>query len=70
MRDASKYWPRQFEELAGDPIPASLINEPSPPDNVSGLGSGHAASAARCDLSGVDQYAGAVDAIGAWSARE
>jgi hypothetical protein len=36
MRD-TRYWPRQFEELAGDRIPPSLINEPSPPDNVRAL---------------------------------
>jgi hypothetical protein len=29
-----KYWPRTFAEMADDPIPVSLINEPLPPDNV------------------------------------
>jgi len=29
-----RYHPRSFEELAEDPIPVSLINEPVPPDNV------------------------------------
>jgi hypothetical protein len=29
-----KYWPRQFEEMAEDPIPVSLINEPVPADNI------------------------------------
>jgi len=29
-----KYRPRNFDELADDPIPVSLINEPLPPDNV------------------------------------
>jgi hypothetical protein len=29
-----KYQPRSFEELAGDPTPVTLINEPVPADNV------------------------------------
>jgi hypothetical protein len=29
-----KYRPRSFEELADDPTPVTLINEPVPPDNV------------------------------------
>lgn len=29
-----KYHPRSFEELAGDPTPVTLINEPVPADNV------------------------------------
>jgi hypothetical protein len=33
MRD-DRYWPRQFEELAGDATPVTLLNEPLPPDNV------------------------------------
>ena len=32
-----KYWPRQFDELAGDPTPVTFINEPVPPDNVRAL---------------------------------
>jgi len=32
-----RYRPRTFEELADDPIPVSLLNEPLPPDNVSTL---------------------------------
>ena len=32
-----KYWPRQFEEMAEDPIPVSFINQPLPPDNVRAL---------------------------------
>ena len=32
--DDRKYWPRTSEELAEDPIPVSLINQPLPPDNV------------------------------------
>ena len=28
---------RQLDELAGDPTPLTLINEPLPPDNVSAL---------------------------------
>jgi hypothetical protein len=30
----NKYWPRQFDELATDPIPATFINEPPLADNV------------------------------------
>jgi hypothetical protein len=33
----SKFRPRQFDELAGDPTPITLINEPLPPDNVATL---------------------------------
>jgi hypothetical protein len=29
-----KYRPRTFEEMADDPTPVTLINEPLPPDNV------------------------------------
>ena len=32
-----RYWPRQFDELADDPTPVTLINEPVPPDNVATL---------------------------------
>jgi hypothetical protein len=32
-----RYWPRQFDELAVDPTPVTLINEPLPPDNVRAL---------------------------------
>ena len=35
--DDRKYWPRTSEELAEDPIPVSLINQPLPPDNVIAL---------------------------------
>ena len=35
--DDRKYWPRTTEELAEDPIPRSLINQPLPPDNVIAL---------------------------------
>jgi hypothetical protein len=31
---SDKYRPRKFEELAVDPTPVTLINEPLPPDNV------------------------------------
>jgi len=31
------YSPRNFTEMAEDPIPRSLLNEPVPPDNVSTL---------------------------------
>jgi hypothetical protein len=34
LDDRNRYWPRQFEEMAEDPIPQSLLNEPLPPDNV------------------------------------
>ena len=37
LDDPERYWPRRFEEMASDPIPVSLINEPLPPDNVSAL---------------------------------
>ena len=30
----NRYWPRTSEELAEDPIPVSLINQPLLPDNV------------------------------------
>jgi len=33
----TKYWPRQLDELAGDPTPVTFINEPVPPDNVRSL---------------------------------
>jgi hypothetical protein len=33
----NKYRARTFEEMADDPIPVTLINEPVPPDNVSAL---------------------------------
>jgi hypothetical protein len=33
----NRYWPRQFDELEGDPTPVTLINEPLPPDNVTTL---------------------------------
>jgi hypothetical protein len=33
----SRYWPRQLDELCSDPIPASLITERAPADNVSTL---------------------------------
>jgi hypothetical protein len=33
----TQYWPRQFDELAGDPTPVTFINEPVPPDNVRAL---------------------------------
>jgi hypothetical protein len=29
-----RYWPRQFDEFARDPIPATIVSEPGPPDNV------------------------------------
>ena len=32
-----RYWPRQFEEMASDPVPVSWINEPALPDNVAAL---------------------------------
>jgi hypothetical protein len=32
-----RYHPRSFDELASDPIPTTLLNEPLPPDNVSTL---------------------------------
>jgi len=32
-----RYWPRQCDEMAGDPAPVSWINEPVPPDNVAAL---------------------------------
>src|SRR5262249_59939898 len=34
---AGTYCPRSFGELASDPIPLSLLNEPLPPDNVRAL---------------------------------
>ena len=37
LDDRDRYHPRTIEELADDPIPVSLINEPLPPDNVSAL---------------------------------
>jgi hypothetical protein len=33
-----KYHPRRFEEMADDPTPAPIINEPLPPENVTTLG--------------------------------
>jgi len=36
MRD-DRYWPRQFEEMAEDAVPVTIINEPLPPDNVRAL---------------------------------
>jgi|SRR5215469_13656256 len=45
-----KYRPRRFDELANDPIPVSLINEPIPPDNVIPLPKpAHSLHAALCD---------------------
>jgi hypothetical protein len=32
-----KYTPRTFDELAQDPIPVTVLNEPLPPENVSTL---------------------------------
>ena len=32
-----KYWPRQFEEMAEDPVPRTVLTEPLPPDNVISL---------------------------------
>jgi hypothetical protein len=29
-----KYTPRTFDELAADPIPVTVLNEPLPPENV------------------------------------
>ena len=37
LDDLDRYHPRTIEELADDPIPVSLINEPLPPDNVRAL---------------------------------
>jgi hypothetical protein len=37
LPNAGTYCPRTFEELASDPIPTTLLNEPLPPDNVSTL---------------------------------
>jgi len=37
LDDRDRYHPRTIEELADDPIPVSLINEPLPPDNVRAL---------------------------------
>ena len=34
---SDKFSPRNFTELASDPVPVSWINEPVPPDNVSTL---------------------------------
>jgi hypothetical protein len=33
MRD-DRYWPRQFDEMAEDPTPVTVLNEPVPADNV------------------------------------
>jgi hypothetical protein len=30
-----KYWPRTIDELAEDPIPLTVLNEPAAPANVS-----------------------------------
>ena len=38
LDDRDRYHPRTIEELAADPIPVTLINEPLPPDNVSTRG--------------------------------
>jgi hypothetical protein len=38
LDDRDRYWPRRFEEMAADPIPQSLLNEPLPPDNVRSIG--------------------------------
>ena len=46
----NKYWPRQFQEMASDPVPVSLINEPLPPDNVIPLPRpAHSLHAVLCD---------------------
>jgi hypothetical protein len=34
LDDRDRYWPRQFEEMAADQIPTTIINEVVPPDNV------------------------------------
>ena len=46
-----KYRPRTFEELASDPVPVSLINEPLPPENVRALpvAKAHSLHAVLCD---------------------
>jgi hypothetical protein len=44
-----KYRPRTMEEMAGDPTPVTLINEPLPPDNVIAL----PRARAHCMLSSV-----------------
>jgi len=45
-----KYRPRRFDELANDPIPVSVINEPLPLDNVIPLPKpAHSLHAVLCD---------------------
>ena len=45
-----RYWPRRFEEMAEDPVPTSLINQPAPPDNVIPLPKPpHSLHAVLCD---------------------
>jgi hypothetical protein len=44
-----KYHPRSFEELAGDPTPVTLINEPVPADNVGVLAPRGEAKVVACD---------------------
>jgi hypothetical protein len=44
-----KYWPRQFEELADDPTPVTLVNEPLPPDNVIALPKARSLHAVLCE---------------------
>ena len=45
----NRYWPQQFEEMASDPVPRSLINEPVL-DNVIPLPKpAHSLRAVLCD---------------------
>jgi hypothetical protein len=43
-----KYWPRQFDEMVGDPTPV-IINEPVPPDNVIALPKARSLHAVLCE---------------------
>ena len=51
LDDRDRYHPRTIEELAADPIPVTLINEPLPPDNVTALAAPrvHSLHAVLCD---------------------
>jgi hypothetical protein len=48
MRD-DRYWPRQFEEMAEDPTPVTLLNEPLPPENVIALPKARSLHAVLCE---------------------
>jgi hypothetical protein len=48
VRHIDKYWPRQFEELASDPIPQTVLTEPVV-DNVIALPKPRSLHAVLCE---------------------